>query len=716
MKEEPFAPGEEAGEIDIHRYVSIVWRRRWIIAAVAVVGVTLAVIHTKRQTPVYSASASVLLDPSPPQFLDGKVQEVVQLGAGSYWSTAEYYNGQLAILNSYALSQQAAQMHRLDRLLEAPPNDSRTDAEKIEHAASVLNGALSISRDTEDPVVHITVTHPDPEVAAAFANAHVAAYIAYSRGLRTSATDDAKVWLSVELDKAAAELRETELSLLEFKRENDILSVSLEDRQNLVAGNIARYDRALNDARVRRLELGTLLGNIREAHKVDVLSSPIFALTDSETGRTLNGKYADKAREFASLKQQVGPKNPAYLELEQELAAIRVALEREADTIAKTAEARHRAALKLEGEYAKQLEDYTEQAFQLGPLEVDYNRLARKGSKDEERFGMLQGRMQTSDLTSRLQTVNVRPLDLASVPGEPLSQLRRNVLMALVVSLMLGVAMAFGLEQLNRTVKSVEEIELVAKATFLGLIPAVPVGNGDDAARDFYVHEKPMSPAAECCRAIRTNLMFAGADDELRTIVVASANPREGKTTTVMYLGTALAQSGLRTLIIDSDMRRPRIHRSIGTSETFGLSGMILGETTSEDAIKKTAVPNLFALPAGSPPPNPSELLMTRRFETVLEELGTQFDRILLDSPPLLAVTDGVILSRVADAVILVVRAGETRKADLVQAERVLADVNAHVAGIILNSADMNDRRYYYRYNYGYTKDGELYAAADREA
>ncbi len=714
MNEEPFAPGEEAGEIDIHRYVAIVWRRRWLIAAIAAVVVTLVVIHTKRQTPVYSTTASVLLDPSPPQYLDGKVQEVVQLGAAPYWSTAEYYNGQLAILNSYALSLQAVETYRLDRLLQAPPDDARTDAEKIEHAAGVLNASLSISRDTEDPVVYITVRHTNPEVAAAFANAHVVAYIDYCRGLRTVATDDAKKWLSVELDKAGADLRETELELLKFKRDNDILSVSLEDRRNLVAGNISRYDRALNDARVQRLQLGTLLDNLRDARKLDVLSSPIFALADSETGQSLNGKYADKAREFASLKQQVGPKNPAYQELEHELAAIREALEREADTIAKTAEARYRAARKLEGEYAKQLESYKQQAFALGPLEVDYNRLARRGSSDEERFGMLQGRMQASELTGRLRTVNVRPLDLATVPGAPLSQLRRNVLMALVVALMLGIALAFGLEQLNRTVKSVEEIEQVAKATFLGVIPAVPVGDGDEAGRDLHVHRKPMSPAAECCRAIRTNLMFAGADDELRTIVVASANPREGKTTAVMFLGTALAQSGLRVLIVDSDMRRPRIHRTIGTSETFGLSGLILGETDTEDAIKTTEVPNLYALPAGPPPPNPSELLMTRRFETVLRDLGKRFDRILLDSPPLLAVTDAAVLSRHADAVILVVRAGETRKADLVQAERILADVDAHVAGIILNSADMNDRRYYYRYNYGYASDEESYAADSR--
>ena len=212
------------------------------------------------------------------------------------------------------------------------------------------------------------------------------------------------------------------------------------------------------------------------------------------------------------------------------------------------------------------------------------------------------------------------------------------------------------------------------------------------------------------CRVVRTNILFSAADRQLKTIVVCSANPREGKTTTVLYLGTTMAQSGQRTLLIDTDMRRPRLHKSTNVALSPGLSNLLIGEDDYDHLIKPTEVPNLFILPCGLTPPNPAELLLTKRFETVLGELTRRFDRIILDSPPVQAVTDAVVLSKRVDGVVLVVRASKTRRDELRRSARMIRDVGGAIVGAIVNELDTRDSYYGYGYG-GYGAYGYRYGA-----
>jgi capsular exopolysaccharide synthesis family protein len=200
---------------------------------------------------------------------------------------------------------------------------------------------------------------------------------------------------------------------------------------------------------------------------------------------------------------------------------------------------------------------------------------------------------------------------------------------------------------------------------------------------------------------MRTNIMLSKADNQVKTIVVTSANKGEGKTTSVIYLGTTIAQSNHRVLIIDTDMRRPRLHASLGVDRQRGLTNLILGEDAYDDVVKTTDIPNLFLLPCGPLPPNPAELLMSKRFETVLAELGQRYDRILLDSPPL-PYTDAVVLSKLTDGVILVARAGKTLRDDLKRSVRSFREVGSVVLGTIVNELDRRDGSYYYYSYYGY--------------
>jgi capsular exopolysaccharide synthesis family protein len=278
-----------------------------------------------------------------------------------------------------------------------------------------------------------------------------------------------------------------------------------------------------------------------------------------------------------------------------------------------------------------------------------------------------------------------------------------NVAIAAVLALCVGIGIVFLIVFFDRSIKTTADAIQSSQSSVLGIIPMLnreDLSKDDDRSRDMYVHEFPASRVAECCRSLRTNIMFSAADHESKTIVVCSANPREGKTTSVIYLGTTLAQSGQRVLLIDTDMRRPRLHVSLGVQRQPGLSNLILGEDNYDEVIRPTDVPNLFVLPCGPLPPNPAELIMTNRFEAVLAELGKRFDRIILDSPPIQAVTDAVVLSRRTDGVIFVVRAGKTMREELKRSSRQIRDVGGAIFGVIVNEFDTTQRGAYYYYSY----------------
>jgi capsular exopolysaccharide synthesis family protein len=313
-------------------------------------------------------------------------------------------------------------------------------------------------------------------------------------------------------------------------------------------------------------------------------------------------------------------------------------------------------------------------------------------------------------------------LDAATVPGAPVSP---NVPRAVLIALALAVIGAFGfallLESLDNTIKSQEDVEKTVGVAFLGVVPTMDLEQtGQEpsspsvaallkagSVRDLYVLSHPQSSAAECCRAIRTNILFMTPDKPARSLLITSAGPQEGKTTVAANLAITLAQSGLRVLLVDTDMRRPRLHRVFGVaSSSNGLSRAIVAECEVTEVIRETGVPNLFLLPCGACPPNPAELLHAERFRRIVDELTQKFDRVIFDSPPVGAVTDAAILSRLTDGTVLVAKGRHTTRDSLTRAYRQISgEGTVNVLGCILNDLDLSRRGqygYYYYSRYGY--------------
>jgi capsular exopolysaccharide synthesis family protein len=304
------------------------------------------------------------------------------------------------------------------------------------------------------------------------------------------------------------------------------------------------------------------------------------------------------------------------------------------------------------------------------------------------------------------------------------------------VAVAIGLLLAFGLavliESLDNTIKSQEDLEEGVGMSFLGLIPSIPLdakdspdkstnGNGHTAApavphsKDVFVWMNPKSSVAECCRSIRTNLLFMTPDKPARTLLITSAGPQEGKTTVAVNLAISLAQSGQSVLLVDTDMRRPRLHKAFGIpGNVDGLSKAVVGECDVLSVVRETGIPNLYVLPCGACPPNPAELLHADRFKRIVEQLIERFDRVIFDSPPVAAVTDPVILARLTEGTVFVTKAGTTSRDALSRAYRQLTlDGAVNVLGCVVNDLDVAKHSRYGYYYYYYSRYGSYYAAED---
>lgn len=705
---------EELIGFDFTRYLRSLRKYAWAVLALMSLAITAAVFYTDRLPKVYEATASVQIEPRVVDVL-GTGQEMTG-GAG-----ADYYKQQQEKLGSYMMARltvESAGLHQ--KLLGEHERAHGKLDEQYDLATRRLRDMLAVRYPQQNRTMYITVRSGDPQLAADIANAHSKQFEDYSRGTLAGDTKKQSEALAGEFASVETALRDAEAALFQFQKDNDLLAVSLEDRQSTVSANIAAYTQKVNEARAKRIELSAKLDRMKQAAQIDVLESPLLTISDVSSFDSLRAQYYAERSRLIEMEQDFGPKNAEYQKQKAKVDSLLSALRAESRRQLAGVEEQFQAALTTERALSAEIERYRKEAFDLGPKIVLFNELARKKKGYEDKYNILVARLSATEMTGRMNdridNANIRRLDPALVPTKPVSpSLQINVMIAGTLSLMFGVGLVMLITFLDRSVKSAEDAQQAAGVPVLGVIPMLAeseLASNDDRSRDLYVHQHPTSRTAECCRSLRTNIMFSAADRALKTLVVSSANPREGKTTSVFYLGTTMAQSGQRVLLIDTDMRRPRLHSSVGVSRQKGLSNLILGEDAYDDVIKTTEIQNLFVLPCGPLPPNPAELLMTKRFEAVLAELGRRFDRVILDSPPLGAVTDAVVLSKLADGVIIVVRASKTLREEVKRSARQIRDVDGAIYGVILNEFDITQRGAYYYSYYGYGEKSEPSSSA----
>jgi succinoglycan biosynthesis transport protein ExoP len=719
-----------SGTFDIRSYLLTLSRRRWVVIGTLLLVFGAVALYTLRERKVYEATTSLIIDTSQPQFLDGQVKEVLETGSGAYWSSREYAETQQKVILSRAVAtrvveklglQQDASFLGLARLPDDP--SARSALLVTFDAAEILQNRIAVTPIRDSRLVKIIVQDGSPQRAALLANEIAAAYLEENLALKLRTTESAARWLEDRKDELDARSKSSELAVYDFQKKQDMLTATDKDRANMVSQRLTTFNAALTEVRTRIASLrarSDAIKKLRNGSAVDqeglwagVLGGPGGQLIEQ-----LRLRYILDKAECASLTERYLPDHPKAATCNDRLASTRQDLSKAIANIAQSADEELYEAQLKERNLASLLDDAKAEAFEVNRKQIEFDQLRREADNDQRLFDLVQKRLKDIELSGLLRTSNARVLDPARpqmVPIRP--KVTRSLFYGLAFGLFAGIALALLLDQLDTSVRTQGDVEQRLGVPFLGFLPRIP-SEGEKLLvdRDLYVLHHPKSSVAEACRALRTNLLFMTPDRPFQTMLVTSSAPKEGKTTTVISLGIAMAQSGNRVLIIDTDMRRPRIHRSFGVASEIGLSSVVVGETELAEAIKSTEVPNLFVLPCGPIPPNPAEMFHTKAFAAVLEAARQAYDRVVLDSPPVNAVADAVVLSTQVDGVTLVFKAGATNRSYAQRAIRALLDVNARIFGAAMNDIDSNDprygeyyqhyRRYSHNYGYGESPDG----------
>lgn len=711
-------------------------RANWLLVTTVAASVALAVtFYTLGQDKIYEANAIVLFDPHPPRPLGNKV-EGVNDPADSFWTNKEYYLTQEWVIQSLRMTSDVVRALGLNKdaafLDDAPPGKTVPAREvSVEGAAEILQKRLSVELLKDSRLAEIKYRDADPARSQQIVATLTDTYVQKNLDDAAQANSSAGDWLHSQLGSLKDQLEKSEMQLHEYKKDNNILALSMNDKSDMLRQEMRQLDEAITSARLRAEQARARRDELAKINPEDPQNIPATELLQSPTIQSLRMGYMDSLRAVDAITASGrGPNHPEVKAAQAQVDATRSALLMEIKNVQGAVD-RDIAALQQETAGIGRLYGEAQNsALDLNLLEIEYDRMARAKDNNEKLFSMVLERSKESDLARTFLFNNIRIAQRPVLPRNPVSpNVPTNLAGGLLAGLVLGLAAAYGRDQLDRTVKAPEDVERVLGLSFLGLLPVHGDGltsgyssqhrrkgptldSGVDAIAELLVHEHPASGFAEAARAIRTNILFMSPDRPYRTLLVTSAGPSEGKTTVACCIATAIAQAGRRVALLDCDMRRPRIHRVFGMSNQVGVTTALIEASDASALARETTVPNLSIVTTGPLPPNPAEILHSEAFAKLLSKLRDQFDCVVIDSPPVVPVTDAAILSTLADGTILVFRAFKTSRDLASRGARAIHDVGGRLAGAVLNAVDMNRYEYGAGYYY-YKRDGY---ASDPEA
>ena len=707
-------------------------KNRVLVAILTVLVGAGTAFYTLGQTKIYEASATIVFDPNVPRPL-GEQGSGAVADSSSYWNNKEYYATQNWMIRSTRVAAQVVKDLELNKdrdfLADLPHGSKQGEAsESVENAAAILMKRLSVEGVKDSRLTAVTYRDADPGRAQRVLNAIVDTYTQDNLDDVFESATTAADWLRGQISGLRNDLESSELALHQFKMDRNILSVSIDDQSNMLRGEMTQLEQALTESRTRRERVLARLAELRKIPADNPAELPARELLDSPALSTLREHYVEAERSLKALEAEGrGVNHPAVRSAQAQVDSVRQALLAEVVNVQQSCE-RDADSLNREIVGLKGLYDAAEKrALDLNLMEIEYGRLRRSKETNEKLFSLVIERSKETDLSRALRINNVRVVDRPPLPKKAVTpNVPLNIGGGIAAGLVLGLIAAIGREQLDRTLKGPDEVERELGTVLLGVLPAevLSPGMGRRAARErrrranaaeppneapieLSVHTRPTSGLAEAARAIRTNIIFMSPDNPHRTLLITSAVPAEGKTTVACAIATTIAKAGQRVALVDCDLRRPRMHHVFKQANDRGITSALLDRSVEESIAIQTEVPNLWMVPTGPIPPNPAELLHSEAFRGVLERLAQRFDRIIIDSPPIIAVTDATVLSTLVDGVVVVVRASTTTKDLVRRALKSLRDVGSPIVGVVLNAANVEEDSYsaykYYSYREPYS-------------
>jgi succinoglycan biosynthesis transport protein ExoP len=556
-----------------------------------------------------------------------------------------------------------------------------------------LLARLSVNQVRGSQLVDMTFSAADPEFAARAANMFADEYVANNLLLKVSTLEKSAEWLTGEVEKQGKLVQQSELALAQYKERQD--AGALDSSQNIVVARLTAQNDALTKARLERIQKEGLMRQINAAGQdIESISSVIANPNIQNLRLTFNSLQQDSAR----LAERYGDKHPERQKVAAQLASTDKQLKAEIAKAVQNVRNEFENAVQQEKELQSSLNEAKQAATALGRKGVDYAVLLREAESNRTVYNQLLTREKELRVVANSRTNNVRVVDRGEIPTRPSSpNHRRDWAYAIALGLALALGIAFGIDYLDDTVKTPDDITRRLKLKFLGLVPIV---SGD---RHPLISGPVPHDFGEAYRSIRTSLAAQLPGTGSRVVAVASSQPLEGKTTTAVNIAMALAVGGARVLLIDADMRRPSVHKALRMANDRGLSQLLAGQARMREVVQRTHDPNLLTITAGRTPANPSELLASDRMRALLAGLEQgPFDWIIIDTPPVLAVTDAVILAPLVGAVTFVIGAEMTRWRLAERAVETLLSSNPRNVLAVLNKVNFGRNKYYYSRYYGH--------------
>jgi exopolysaccharide transport family protein len=712
----------------LREYLRILIKRKWVVLASVAAIFTVIAIATLRSTPIYDASGSIAinkLDPAMMSFKDASGN-----GGVDYYDPTDL-DTEVRILRSDLLALQVIKQLNLDKRAEfggnGQPSSSglglttdvlQPDSARISSLLGSFKGNLRVSLIPNTRIIEIHYVSADKELAPRVVNTLADTYVEQNFKTRFESTMQASDWLSKQLVDLQMKVETSQEALVKYQKKHEILGI--DEKQNIITAKLDELNKELTSAESARMEKESIYRLVQSGDQ----DTAAAAATGADTGlgnvsasssllQKLREQEADLKIQVAQLSTQFGPSYPKVAQLNSQLKEVSAQILLEMKKVVSRVRSDYLTSQQRENMLRAALEKQKQEANQLNESAIEYSQLKRDVETYRTLYEGLMQKLKEAGVTAGLRSNNIRTVDRARVPTAPSEpNIPRNLAFALALGLTTGIGLAFLLEGIDNTVRTPEQAQAISALPSLGMIP-LGSRNGTESTRkklsvtsskeavELVTQSRPQSQMAESYRALRTSLLLTSLGAPPKVILVTSALPQEGKTTTSINCAIVLAQKGTRVLLIDADLRRPGIHKTLGIGPRTGLSNVLTGSTTLSQAVVRSGVlPSLFVLPAGTPPPNPAELLASSNMKDVLAELSEQYDHIVVDTPPTLSVTDAVVMSTRADAVVLVIRSGQTTKQALRRARDILMQVNARVCGVLLNAVDLTSPDYYYYYEY----------------